>query len=1081
MAWTDVKQFYYTADQNKWWDEELSMHSQMSDAPISAQPKEYISTSNLGYHIPSVGDPQTMVGPYQVNVIHRAAMGEIVLPGRSPPTQSSWARDIMLYGIMLEDELPPFVEGENIFDTQGPRDYSVGDKKSGYPWSKEEVSVIITEYGVVPSFYVTYEHIMSLLPMQGEILEVKFINSSLGITPGQKETFTRYVWALFSRPGDMGTYGRWRTAIGGSPPSPHSNIVFDNCDYVLLDPATNPENVFVGGPDGVYLEPRSLGYSGSFVGCLQVDNFKLVVNNKRVAVVKTDMHIDFIAPDGTPIDTREGWWKLTVNKTFVFFRDKKYLIELKNIGTDYHKNVAEKLDIQWMQIKECDADWGFTGQYATDASFYPNAPAQSGRWLATVDSYAYKLGMQYWPGSYSLAICEADELTPGGIPPYEAPTQSEQVTDKPHTGYIGFYPNVSNWDVDFFSYARWPWPRPLVDWPGASNDLRNSHIDNMPNLIMGAWNFSMFPKEAKHVAQVEGFSEHQWNYTLQGPNVCAGPGPPEPRAEYNSMFEISWALNETFNPLFTLNRIGDEFSEGPIGSQGLPPSGYGYWWPFLCPGYTGPYPGGWPWWDAQNTAWTLPWRDNCYIFVVGDTIQGAHDASIAHWPASSAATMDNLAATDIMGGISWFWPGIWNPPPYRSSLDTEVTVVDPDTDDIAQHRWYYKWDGNVYIELPVKVSSLAPIVFNWPDQIGVTIATPMFPMGIDTITPWINIWEHYISEPPVYGLAPDGAFFGSYESQDPMNDKYKVWHVIATGGPDVNLDTNYFNDFAYSLYIWADQRDPADWAWGVPTWTRGYPDARCYLPVPSLPNGVSEDFIYTPASKRVYKDFKTNPDCYAPYEEDGVIVNWYDLNGDGIGDEHYFALVSLVMDHNITREYDIAYFQENMEPPMKLDDTVYPWAALLVQGIRGIGTIGAGQYVAHEYPGWGFLNTMNIQFPADPADLNWGWPGATAVVLEFIDLNQDGHIDILSVVEVVGTILSDKTIIPCVDWEARKWGRVMAIGAGGELIDTGYWIWETDYDRLPIGVTVETWKPIDCNPHTWPERPTITYERYFPF
>jgi hypothetical protein len=291
-----------------------------------------------------------------------------------------------------------------------------------------------------------------------------------------------------------------------------------------------------------------------------------------------------------------------------------------------------------------------------------------------------------------------------------------------------------------------------------------------------------------------------------------------------------------------------------------------------------------------------------------------------------------------------------------------------------------------------------------------------------------------------------------------MSDKWKVWHVIATGGPDVNLDTNYFNDFASSLYHWADQRDPPndfwadDWQWGVPTTFRG--EVGCDRGLGEY-QWVSNDFIYTPSSKRVYKDYKT---CD--------------------GEEHYFALVSLVMDHNITREYDLAWLQEGYLPPIKLDDTVFPWAALLVHGIRGPGTVAAGSYVAHTFAGWGFLNTMNIQYPADPADLTFGWPGATALVLEFIDHEQDGHMDEVSVVEIVGTILSDKTIIPCIDWEARKWGWVME-WVGDRYINTGMWIWEDD-DRLPLGEPFDVlgWNPIDCNEHTWPERP-ITYSNYF--
>jgi hypothetical protein len=921
-------------------------------APVSGMPKEWVSTSNFG---------------------------EIIYE-RPPGTEGTIDREsVTLTGTLLTDDLPPY-----------DKDYP-----SGFPWSKEEVQFEVTKFGEVPSTLIGTEHVKSQIPIQGEILEIWFIGSTLG-HPTQEPNdeglfdFVRYVWAMYSRPGDPASVARFQTALGGY--NPFTGGLFDSCEEVYE--AYGPDQD-VGAYPGDFdpVDPMGEDLDGSWVGCIIPDNLKVMVNSTRVNIVKADMHLEFVAPDGTHITTTPGFFNFGINKTFVFYKDKKYIKELKNIKITIHKDVAERLKIQWMQVKEFDVDWGKTGQFAMDNAFIQNFIAwtqSSTNWNNLDDEF--EPGMQKYPGDYSLAIVEPDEVT----------------GDPEHTGYWAFYPVVSNYDVNFVSRARNPWPDTSRAWPGASNTARRGLRMNGRNLVMGAWNFTMLNGDHFHLATVEGAVEEKWTDSPDHPDW---PDPTSPSdAQLESLYELVWALDEVFDPLFTLNKIGDEFGESILDGER---DGIGYWWPFLGPGYSGDAPGhpddetqtspnkpydDWPWWDAQRDSWGDPdcglpcgsdpdfamWY-NLGIFVVGAT------PSENHWPAFNAQTADTTAAIDVAQVFDRYHKTTGTEPigpdgqitvdgPYRSALDIESvdTPVAMPAGPISLHRWYYWYDGTYWHEKPVKISSIGPFVY--PYQYYSPQALDSQGVDMDSFPPWSG---------------GDGYTY-PYFHQEMLEDKFNVWHTLTFGGPGVNLVTNYFNDFSSSLFLLSED-DMPEWPWTNPTWNKGkFVGDRADHQI------ISNSVIYSPASKRVYKDYKEADDT-----------------------EHYFALVSVVMDHNITREY--------VQAGNQFKET-FPWAGFIVAGLRAEGTRMAGSYVAHTFQSWFFLNTMNIGQGANPGGFleegtfpsdshSYGWGGATFMILEFIDMEQDGHVDLVSVVEVGNDIVSDKTVVPCVwyiDWQGNE-------------------------------------------------------------
>ncbi|MFQ5872157.1 MAG: hypothetical protein ACE5IB_08370, partial [Candidatus Geothermarchaeales archaeon] len=408
-------------------------------APVSARPKEWVSTSNFG------------------EVIYERPAG----------TEGTMSREsVVLEGTLLTDDLPPHAP----FPAEPPS----SGYESGFPWSKETVRFEITKFGEVPSVLVGNEHAKSQIPIQGEILEIWFIGSTLGhplqevnpdFLPNLLYDFVRYVWATYSRPGDALSVGRWQTAIGGY--NPFTDGTFASCEEVYQ--AYGPDidvGPYPGDFAGPYPIPSPLGdeLDGSWVGCIIPDSLKVLVNSTRVGIVKVDMHVEFRAPDGTALTTAPGIFNFQLNKTFVFYKDKRYLKELKNIRVELHKDVAKWLRIQFMEVKEFDVDWSVANQFTMDTAFIQNAV----KWADT-NNWPYKLNVSKWPGDYSLAIVEPDE------------SASLQ-----HTGYWAFYPVVSNYHANFLAGTRDPWPYPDIARPGASSTSHEGLRLNGRNLVMGA-------------------------------------------------------------------------------------------------------------------------------------------------------------------------------------------------------------------------------------------------------------------------------------------------------------------------------------------------------------------------------------------------------------------------------------------------------------------------------------------------------------------------------------------------------------------------------------------------------------------
>jgi hypothetical protein len=404
---------------------------------------------------------------------------------------------------------------------------------------------------------------------------------------------------------------------------------------------------------------------------------------------------------------------------------------------------------------------------------------------------------------------------------------------------------------------------------------------------------------------VEGAAEWQWdnteeNWCLDGSDPGTD-GSPESGAPHNSNFEISWALNETFRPLFQLNDIG-RYS----------------WWPFQEAGnaydnndvWTGVYDycdhpvPNWPWWDGRRVNAYVTWeRENTAMYIVGET------TTIDPYKHRTAATHDTLAAIDIAQSTN---SSGWNncPPPYRSALDTAASYFAKGR--INLYRWHYYYLNGKYYEKPVKICSMVNETWD------------------PTTSPWYDM----------------------------NRDKYNVWHIITTGGPDVNAVTNYFNDFGFVYYLGA---------WPTPSDMMPVREADAKTP----------DVLYVPGSKNVYYDYK-----------------------DTEGACHYFSRISLVHDHNITREY------WETSGTSKMQNETHPWAAMIVDGLMAEGTQMAGSFVAHTWDDWARW------------DVRETWDhGAVALVLEFIDYTQDGCIDETIVVEVVGTVTTSLVELPEIDYK----------------------------------------------------------------
>ena len=187
---------------------------------------------------------------------------------------------------------------------------------------------------------------------------------------------------------------------------------------------------------------------------------------------------------------------------------------------------------------------------------------------------------------------------------------------------------------------------------------------------------------------------------------------------------------------------------------------------------------------------------------------------------------------------------------------------------------------------------------------------------------------------------------GSWITQSSLLDKV-LWNwpdyegdIVTVGGPLVNIVTNYFNDFSFGVFVGSVWPQVHDMSW----W--------------DVLGSVVPGGILSPSCKSLFYDYK-----------------------DEAGAEHYFALVSLVTDMNLTWE------DTDGDQVVDWPDEICSPEALIVAGLRPEGTRMASNYIAHIWTGSGVFPT-----------------GTVALILEFIDFEQDGHVDYFVVAKVIGTV-----------------------------------------------------------------------------
>ncbi len=841
---------------------------------------------------PVAGDTVTLKGVLTLDKLAPAPIHQDTEPS---PTETP--------GTVTQETLYPYSNGTHV--TWAPLGTDLSDEgfyplESGYPWSEENVSITITRWGEIPSFLVESEHIGSEYPIAGWILELEFFGTTAYTGPegtpevqGTKDYWVRYAWALYSTPD-----GTWTSPLG----THYTDVkgIFRTAPPLFNE--SSPE--------------MSYGTSGEAgIALIQDAKLRLMVNTTRLAIVKVDLSLLIKTPSGALFGDNED--PITLNFTYVFFKDRKYVIEYKNVNIPYlHKTIADHVKVKLMQIKQIDVDWGKTKSFKTDAHFFPDATLTP---LEKDTKYYDK---------YSLALVQPDQyvVVPGTA----------------HTFFWAFYPAVSGYDVRAWDQVASPLP---VDTDGDGNvgedfktgaswfDLEDD-VDGGFNCVLGAWFFESGAEKSWHLVSIEGVEEKRWDLKDEdgddgNPGGDIRPGlPVTPEVDA----ETEYYLDEIFYPKLwdywltqegvteqqiTLNEIAT--LTGPSGSEA-------YWSPLR----------------------------HRVTYVVGN--------SDAHPPMAGAHTLDTLGAVDIAHAVvGW----AWDVGGYQSALDTAAAEYQPSpfmapTGGLAIHRWFYfLWD------VPPDPSD-----WLWKE----------YPVKICSIVDYENTDPYKLFTYPKY-LWPDKLVNYDVDIDDPDVDDNWQGDIVTVGGPMVNYVTNYFNDFSFAVFAGT---------WPQPSIT-----------TPSIAgavNVVGSAAIYVPGSKRVYVDYK---------DEDGA--------------EHYFALVSIVKDMNATAAFMDIDLDGDGVADISAGEIESEHIALIVAGIRAKGTEMAASFVANTWRSWGALEPVLKRIGTGlPAD------GAVAVVLEFIDLDQDGHVDTVQIVEVVGTVVTDKTVVP----DILPWEQVIYVPTG---------------------------------------------------
>jgi hypothetical protein len=506
---------------------------------------------------------------------------------------------------------------------------------------------------------------------------------------------------------------------------------------------------------------------------------------------------------------------------YVFFKNTKKLVQFWTI--QYLRSEYGAVDVVFRRLTDWSVDNKFQDyQNENFACFFPHSAAEPGEY------HAFWPGCDYWPQNFSLGLAWTNRTIS-----HWDPDDAQH-----HVGFIAYYPNCSNWDTDNWNWyltniwTQWrnimpQWKKYVNGWDNIVNDpdrkslywdegltpdtnvgCLTTRFDGQPTtyeyqeyvsaagvtrfaaspLMLGQWNFTLTSATADRMAKfvnVMGVTNCSDRFGYVG-NAWSGDWDSE--GDQNgavTMTEIKYLLAECFNASYKLS--SNHWSSNDLSLD------MANWYPFSGVSWLGgkvmvknnsfvdPTIGYFSGPAGEPTIFPSP-RNTTFIY--GDSV--SHNGMVF--------TSEGSHVVDVVGGteVAMDFGAYVGPPSLRGN--NQVLYGDP---------WFEAmWDtvgfmGESPGPFPAQVG--APDYFFEQTQETYLDPLPSYspvgPISTDLQKTAIRRMSHR--------QGPEGDQYFNYFTT-PTGCGWNLSHIVAVGGPKVNLATEYANEHTWAIWTSAE-------------------------------------------------------------------------------------------------------------------------------------------------------------------------------------------------------------------------------------------------------------------------------------
>jgi hypothetical protein len=310
--------------------------------------------------------------------------------------------------------------------------------------------------------------------------------------------------------------------------------------------------------------------------------------------------------------------------------------------------------------------------------------------------------------------------------------------------------------------------------------------------MMGQWNFTLTSATAQRMAKfvnvmgvtncsdtfgyVDSPLEYDWD---ENPNLDGT----------RTISEVKYLLSEVFNSTYKLSSQWKDASGAGLGGIGLPMD-VSTWYPFAGVEWVGLERAWQNTWVKKkigaNLCWRLPegnwiWEGPAdpynTTFIYGDS--EAHNGMV--FTSEGSHVVDNVGGTEVgMDFGSWVGPSWCEDPWFEAMWDTIDFMggaIGPFVPEVGAPDFFWELTQMSYLDPLPPYSPVGPIE---KDLKLTAMRRPSY-----------RNW-------PFCSADQDDAYFWYFTT--PTGCDWYLWHVVAVGGPKVNLATEYFNDHTWAVF-----------------------------------------------------------------------------------------------------------------------------------------------------------------------------------------------------------------------------------------------------------------------------------------